>query len=126
MTEPENRPSPRVTIETGTPFVRADLFGGRGEVRVLSLLHGPAEPFTAVLSCELAAGGTVGRHRQEEFPEIVIGLEGDGEATIDDVARSLGPGDVLYLPFGSVLSIANRSDEAPLRYLIVKARSARP
>jgi mannose-6-phosphate isomerase-like protein (cupin superfamily) len=33
----------------------------------------------------------------------------------------LGPGDVVHLPLGAVLSLENRSAERPLRYLIVKA-----
>ncbi len=112
-----------MAIEKGNPSVRVDLFGGRGEVRVWSLLPGAAEPFTAVLSCELAPGGSVGPHRQEEFPEIVLGIDGDGEAAVDGQAQKLAPGAAIYLPLGSVLSIANRSPSAPLRYLIIKARA---
>jgi quercetin dioxygenase-like cupin family protein len=104
-------------------FVRADLFGGRGEVRVSNLLSAPADPFTAVLACSLAPGGSVGRHVQEEFPEIVVGLSGDGEAVVDGTTHSLGPDDVVFLPLGSVLSLGNRSGTLPLRYLIVKARA---
>lgn len=105
------------------PFVRQDLFGGVGAVRVHDLLAGrPAPPFGAVLGCELAPGGSVGRHRQQDLPEIVIGLDGDGEAEVDGVAAPLGPGDVVHLPLGSVLAIRNRSADSPLRYLIVKAR----
>lgn len=108
-------------------FVRRDLFGGRGEVRITDLL-GPraAPPFAAVLDCELAPGGSVGAHRQQEHPEVVIGLSGDGEATVDGAAHPLGPGCVVHLPLGSALALRNRSDTAPLRYLIVKARSVTP
>ena len=102
--------------------VRTDLFGGRGEVRVASLLAGEAPPFTAVLWCELAPGGSVGPHVQEEFPEMVIGLDGDGSATVDGRVEPLVPGSAVYLPLGSVLSIENRAKEASLQYLIVKAR----
>ncbi|HEX7668739.1 MAG TPA: cupin domain-containing protein [Polyangiaceae bacterium] len=109
-------------IEKGPPDLRVDLFGGKGEVRVWSLLPGAAEPFTAILSCELAPGGVVGRHVQQEFPEVVLGLEGEGLATVDDEARRLNAGDAVYLPLGSVLSIANQSGRVPLRYLIIKAR----
>jgi quercetin dioxygenase-like cupin family protein len=107
----------------GVPDVRVALFGGRGEVRVWSLLDGSAGPFTAILSCELAPAGCVGQHVQQEFPEVVIGLEGDGRATVDGQIRNLGPGDTVFLPLGSVLSIENRSADAALRYLIVKARA---
>jgi quercetin dioxygenase-like cupin family protein len=111
-----------VSIEKGLSAVRSELFGGRGEVRVWSLLDTEAAPFTAVLWCELAPGGSVGRHVQEEFAEVVIGVAGQGEATVDDRRHGLSAGDAVYLPLGSVLAIENRSEDAPLRYLIVKAR----
>jgi len=104
-------------------LIHTDLFGGRGQVLVWSLLAGPAEPFTAVLRCELAPAGTVGNHVQQEFPEIVIGVEGDGAALVDGTELPLQGGDVVSLPRGSVLSIVNRSETEPLRYLIVKARA---
>ncbi|HVW26703.1 MAG TPA: cupin domain-containing protein [Polyangiaceae bacterium] len=102
--------------------VRANLFGGNGSVSVCSLLDGDGGPFTAVLWCELTPGGSVGPHVQQEFPEIVVGIEGDGAATIDGAPRALGSGDVVHLPLGSVLSIENRSSERRLTYLIIKAR----
>jgi quercetin dioxygenase-like cupin family protein len=102
--------------------VRSNLFGGTGDVSVCSLLDGEGSPFTAVLWCELTPGGSVGRHVQQEFPEIVVGIEGDGAASVDGAPRPLGPGDVVHLPLGSVLSIENRSSERVLTYLIVKAR----
>jgi quercetin dioxygenase-like cupin family protein len=106
----------------GTPDTRTALFGGRGDVRVWSLLDTRAEPFTAILSCELSPGGSVGAHVQEHFPEVVIGVEGDGQATVNGTGHALGAGDVVHLPLGSVLAIENRSADAPLRYLIIKAR----
>ncbi len=110
-------------VRKGQAFTREALFGGRGAVQVWNLLAGrAAPPFTAVLSCELAPGGRVGRHRQEHFPEIVIGLEGQGEARVGDAAQPLTPGDVVHLPLGQALELRNLSDEAPLRYLIIKAR----
>ena len=109
-------------LQKGPGSVRAALFGGQGDVSVWSLLGAEAPPFTAVLSCELSPGVSVGAHVQQEFPEIVIGLEGEGEATVDGRPHPLRPGDVAYLPLGSVLAIENRSSDLPLRYLIVKAR----
>lgn len=49
-----------------------------------------APPFTAVLSCELAPGGHVGRHVQQRDSELVIGLSGCGEAARSSSATS-GP-----------------------------------
>lgn len=106
----------------GVPFQRDRLFGGTGSVRVWDLLKGTAAPpFTAVLGCELDPGGAVGPHRQEEYPEVVIGLAGDGEATVNGQIARLAPGDVVHLPLGSVLALRNRSTTEVLRYLIVKA-----
>jgi quercetin dioxygenase-like cupin family protein len=111
-----------MTLQKGKPSRREKLFGGEGAVTVWDLLgRAAAPPFTAVLSCELEPAGSVGRHEQQEFPEIVIGLGGDGEAWVDDHPTPLGAGDVVYLPLGAVLSIANHSPTEPLRYLIVKA-----
>ncbi len=90
---------------------------------VWSLLAGPAEPFTAVLRCELEPGGSVGNHVQQEFPEIVVGTGGNGAAFVDGTELPLREGDVVSLPRGSVLSIVNHSTTEPLRYLIVKARA---
>lgn len=102
--------------------VREALFGGRGEVRVWSVLAAGAEPFTAALWCELAPAGSVGPHVQEEFPELIIGVSGEGQASVNGEACELGPGDSVFLPLGAVLALENRSQSEPLRYLIVKAR----
>ena len=112
-----------VSIEKGTPAVRRDQFGGSGEVRVWNLQQGATEPFTAILSCELVAGGSVGRHVQQEFVEVVIGVTGSGEATVNEERFTLGAGDVVHVPLGAVLSIDNRASLVPLCYLIIKARS---
>lgn len=89
---------------------------------VWNLLQGKAAPpFTAVLSCELAESGRVGRHVQEEFDEIVVGLTGYGEIRVDGKAQAFGPGAVAYLPLGSTLELVNEATDQPLRYLIIKA-----
>ncbi len=91
-------------------------------MHVTSLVTGAAGPFTAALSCRLDPGGSVGRHVQTEFPEIVIGISGEGEAEVDGVAHPLREDDAVFLPLGSVLSLVNHSETTPLRYMIVKAR----
>ena len=111
-----------MSLEKGTPDVRRELFGGSGEVRVWNLLQGSAEPFTAILSCELSAGGSVGRHVQEHFAEVVIGVSGSGTAAVNEQRWPLGAGDVVHVPLGAVLSIDNHTSQVPLRYLIIKAR----
>ncbi len=106
------------------PTIRSDLFGGTGSVKLWSLLQSSAEPFTAVLACVLDPGGHVGRHSQQEFPEIVIGLGGSGVVTINGTKQPLGTGDCVYLPLGGVMEIKNYSDSEGLHYLIIKARKS--
>ncbi|MFV8749873.1 cupin domain-containing protein [Nannocystaceae bacterium ST9] len=110
-------------LRKGDPRISNELFGGKGEVRVWNLLADRrAPPFTAVLACELEPGGRVGRHVQEHFPEIVVGLSGRGEARVAGRPQPLEPGDVVHLPLGTVLEIINTSSDEALHYLIIKAR----
>jgi quercetin dioxygenase-like cupin family protein len=109
-------------IGHGPPIVRESLFGGCGRVLVWDLLRGKvAAPFTAVLSCVLEENGRVGRHRQHEYDEIVVGLTGYGEARVDGKAQPFGPGAVVYLPLGASLELVNEAPDKELRYLIIKA-----
>lgn len=109
-------------ITKGPGDRREALFGGEGAVTVWNLLgRQRALPFTAVLSCELEPKGSVGAHVQQADPEIVIGVEGEGEASVNGEIHPLRSGDVVFLPLGATLAIDNRAD-APLRYLIIKAR----
>lgn len=102
--------------------VYTNLFGGVGQVRVASLLHGASPPFTAALRCELAPAGRVGSHVQQEFAELVVGVAGEGEAKVNGVPHRLSAARAVHVPFGAVLEIANRSPHEPLDYVIVKAR----
>ena len=111
--------------EDREPFLHEDLFGGQGEVRVWDLLGRRAlPPFEAVLSCELEAGGSVGAHRQATADELVVILAGEGTATVDGIEQRLEPGSVVTLALGALLALSNTSDQAPLSYLIIKARRA--
>jgi mannose-6-phosphate isomerase-like protein (cupin superfamily) len=106
---------------TGKPDRRRDLFGGKGEVRVWSLLRTAMPPFDCALGCELEAGGSVGVHVQDKCSEIVICIEGAGEACVNDAVTTLAPGVVVALPLGDTLALSNTSSSMPLRYMIVKA-----
>lgn len=109
-------------IGHGPPYVRESLFGGCGRVLVWNLLgRRAAPPFTAVLSCVLEENGRVGRHKQDEYDEIVVGLTGYGEARVDGKPQPFGPGAVVYLPLGSSLELVNEAPDKELRYLIIKA-----
>jgi len=101
---------------------REALFGGQGTVAVWNLMKGAAPPFSAILACELEPRGLVGPHVQQRDPEIVIGVEGEGIATVGKDTISLTPGVVVHVPHGRRLSLQNVSETEPLRYLIIKAR----
>ena len=102
--------------------VRNALFGGQGAVRVWSLVgRAPLLPFRAVLACELDPGGSVGAHVQQEYPEIVVFVDGEGIARVGGAPANVGAGSVVELALGQTLAIENASAEAPLRYLIIKA-----
>jgi mannose-6-phosphate isomerase-like protein (cupin superfamily) len=98
------------------------MFGGRGEVRVWSLMDGALPPFDCVLGCELDPEGVVGTHVQQQCTEVVIVTEGHGEARVGDQKIALAPGTVVRLPLGEKLSLTNGSEVDALRYLIVKVR----
>jgi mannose-6-phosphate isomerase-like protein (cupin superfamily) len=102
--------------------VREALFGGKRCVRVWDLAPNPEAPFAAVLACELEPAGSVGTHLQEQFPEIVICVEGTGSVQVNGVRSEFASGATAALPLGHTLSITNESSDSPLRYLIVKAR----
>jgi hypothetical protein len=103
--------------------VRQGLFGGRGAVRVWSLVATPALPFTAVLACELEPSGSVGAHVQEQYPEIVIAISGRGIVKVNDAPLAFEAGGIVELAQGHTLAISNTSSAEPLRYLIIKARA---
>jgi quercetin dioxygenase-like cupin family protein len=102
---------------------RTALFGGEGTVRVWDL-GARTPPFTAVLYCELEPAGRVGAHKQDADEEVVIVIEGEAVLYVDRKAHACVPGSAVALPLGATLEIDNASIEAPVRYLIVKARRA--
>lgn len=109
------------TLDPKRASAREKLFGGTGTVRVWDL-GARTPPFTAVLYCELDPGGRVGKHRQDADEEIVIVVEGEAVLYVDGKANACGRGGAVALPKGAVLEIDNASADAPVRYLIVKAR----
>ena len=106
----------------GGPWLQSALFDGEGTVQIWDLLgRTSASPFSAALWCELEAGASVGQHRQQAHPELVICLAGRGLATVDGLQYPLEPGRCVFLPFGSLLSLRAEPD-GPMSYLIIKAK----
>jgi mannose-6-phosphate isomerase-like protein (cupin superfamily) len=102
---------------------RERLFGGSGAVLVWNLCDAnPGPPFGAILACELEGGGIVGAHVQREFAEVLIVVEGDGVARVDQSPVYVHAGVAVQIPLGRTLALENASPERPLRYLIVKAK----
>ena len=119
-----NSPSPESSLcDRSLPHdLRQSLFGGQGAVRVWALTARPALPFTAVLLCELEQGASVGRHLQEQYPEIVVAVSGSGTVEVNGVGAAFAPGNVIELAQGHTLAISNTAGSEPLRYLIIKAQ----
>lgn len=114
---------PRNPLDPGLATVRHALFGGERAVRVWDL-GARTPPFTAVLYCELEPAGRVGEHVQETDDEIVVVVAGEAAIYVDDRAHGAVAGTAVALPRGSRLAIDNASRDAPVCYLIVKARSS--
>lgn len=115
--------TPQPVAEVLGPWVKRDLFNGHGAVTLWDLLgHSSSGPFKAALWCELEAGGEVGAHRQQEWPELVICLSGAGHATVGETRHRLEPGRCAVLPLGALLSLS-ADLEGPMSYLIIKASS---
>ena len=111
-----------MSLDKCNTFSQKDLFGGQGEVKIWNLISGrQMPPFSAALWCELEAHGSVGRHRQQRDPEVVLCLSGVGRATIGKHSHPMREGSFLYIPFGASLSLENLGEEI-LRYVIIKVR----
>lgn len=101
-----------------------NVHGGQGVVHVHNLMHDRAlDPFSAALWCELEPGASVGRHRQQRDPELVICISGEGQVEVDGQSAPFVRGVTVLLPFESTLALTNPSSE-PLVYLIIKAVAA--
>lgn len=111
----------REPLDPARATIRRELFGGTGEVRVWDL-GAATPPFTAVLYCELDPGGRVGAHVQQSDHEVVIVVSGEAVVYVDGAARGCAEGDAVAVPLGARLEIDNASAQAPVRYVIVKAR----
>ena len=112
-----------MTPDRPPSFTQSDLFGGTGSVDIWNLRQVLCPPFSAVLWCSLEANGDVGRHRQQDDPEIVIGVSGEGVAQVGGNEHHLICGSMVYLPLGQALSIRNTHPTTPLVYLIIKAQT---
>jgi len=106
------------------PEKRSNLFGGHGDVLIWNLMGArQMVPFSALMLCELSAGGTVGSHVQQTSHEMLLVVDGEGEATVGKTTHPLQPHVVIHLPLGETLALKNTSPNAGLRYLIIKARA---
>ena len=116
-----------MSLSNAHHFQQKDLFGGTGTVDIWNLKAQSAPPFTAVLWCELEPNGRVGHHRQSDYPEILIGISGQGLVEVNRKALkdAFTEGSFVYLPLGAVLAIENPHSE-PLKYLIIKAQQSKP
>jgi mannose-6-phosphate isomerase-like protein (cupin superfamily) len=58
----------------------------------------------------LEKGRTIEGHR-DPMEEIYFVLSGEGEMTVDDETRHVGPGDAVWVPTGSIHALTNSGEE---------------
>lgn len=59
-------------------------------------------------------GGTTGLHLHEQGGELFYVVSGQGTATLGEVERPIGPGDVIFVPASAVHRIRNIEHDQPL------------
>ena len=64
--------------------------------------------FLAIANLE--SGKTIESHR-DPMEEIYFVLSGEGEMSVDEETRHVGPGDATWIPAGSPHSLTNSSEE---------------
>lgn len=105
----------------GGPFVKT--LEGRGETHLPLLTEENARRMRAGM-VTLAPGEDCGRHSTEDYEELLIILEGRGEAELEGHgALALAAGQVAYIPPGTFHNVRHRGD-GPLRYVYVVAPAA--
>jgi len=88
------------------------------DLRRLYPWQGVADPLwgSAIASVRPREATTMHCHDEEE---TFIILEGEGTIVVDGVSEAIGPGDVIYLPRGSMHSVVNGSSTAKLDFLTI-------
>ncbi len=100
------------------PFVKT--LEGRGETHLPLLTEGVARRMRAGM-VTLGPGEDCGRHGTEDHEELLVILEGRGEAELEGHgALAVEAGQVAYIPPGPFHNVRNRGD-GDLRYVYVVA-----
>jgi len=68
----------------------------------------------------LAKGKTIESHR-DPMEEIYFVLSGEGEMSVDEETRHVGPGDATWIPAGSAHSLTNSSEQDLLILVVASA-----
>jgi mannose-6-phosphate isomerase-like protein (cupin superfamily) len=64
--------------------------------------------------------GEIGEEVHEDVDQILLFVEGDGEAVLEGERRTVGPNDLVFVPAGTRHNFINRG-AAPLRLVTVYA-----
>jgi mannose-6-phosphate isomerase-like protein (cupin superfamily) len=106
--------------ETGGPKPFVKELDARGETHLPLLTKENASRMRAGM-VTLRPGEECGRHSTEEYEELLIILEGRGEAELEGYgALALEAGQVVYIPPHTFHDVHNRGD-CELRYVYVVA-----
>jgi mannose-6-phosphate isomerase-like protein (cupin superfamily) len=73
-----------------------------------------------IVAMTVPAGGEIGEEVHEAVDQILLFLEGNGEAVLDGEGSPVGPDDLVYVKAGTRHNFVN-TGSAPLRLLTVYA-----
>ena len=111
---------PAHVIEAGNPPAELSVLGER----VLIFGQGDlSKPFEVHIQEGHAGGGPPAHHHP--WDEAFFVLEGEVEISIENVARTLGPGSYVHIPAGTVHAYTNRSDTTKLLAVVSDSRGGK-
>ncbi|HOM17039.1 MAG TPA: cupin domain-containing protein [Thermoguttaceae bacterium] len=96
--------------------VRAFITKDGSEIRELLAYRNSCIRNQSLAEAKLPPGASTTAHRHQKTEEIYYILEGRGRMRLDAETRSVGPGDAIAIPPGSVHQITN-TGEGVLKFL---------
>lgn len=100
-------------------YVGVTGYGGRFVAKVGSESTGASQLFAGTVT--FPPGAEIGTHLHEVDEEVVYVLEGTVTVTLEEKEYTVGPGGMIFVPPGTWMAIANRT-EAPALLLGVASR----
>ena len=75
-------------------------------------------PHSQVVLMSVAPGSEIGDEVHEDVDQVLVFVEGTGEAVLDGDTSGVGPGDLVFVPAGTRHNFLNRGDGALKLYTV--------